>query len=441
MKNKVQVKQIFPHQLLLVKSTAFVSAIVGGFGSGKSYALGFCEVDWMQRESPMSPTIACAPTHKQLDQSTLKHLKKLLTECDIDFVHGSQPPASWNVPLRKFYRKWLDIITLETGHLIVCASLDEPDSLRGPEYGLALMDELAFCTDDEGFKVVQSRMRCPYTDNHRIRIATSPPPFPNWFWHEFGNPARRNQAYEVIHATTLDNTKLPGHYTSILKENYSNERYRREVLGQWVFVGGGIVLTEFDWERHVKSWDYQKGMEIHIGADFNVAPMAWTIAQVDSRDRSKYIFDELYIEKDATTHAACEMVRSKYRNETIYVYPDCSCSFNRTSSATASVTDLSIMEEHGFIPMMPGPKNPPIVDRIEAVQAAFRENKLFISPDCKYTLESVMNTSYIEGTRRVRKQRPGEQGAGEHPVDALGYFVFSYDIASSGITKLSYYNR
>lgn len=435
--SEVKVKRIFPHQLKLVHSRSFISSIVGGYGSGKSYALGFCQIDWMQRESPMSPTVACAPTFKQLDQATLKNLKKLLSECDIDFIHGSQPPASWNVPLRRFYRKWTDIISLETGHIIVCASLDEPDSLRGPEFGQALMDELAFCPTDDGFDVIQSRMRCGYTTNHRIRIATSPPKFPNWFYKAFGNPATRNQAYEVIHATTLDNVELPPEYKNRLKENYDDIKYRRDVLGQWIFGGGGLVYTEFDFEKHIQPWEYNPHLELHIGADFNRAPLAWVVCQIDPNDDCIHQFDEIFIERDATTQEACEIVRAKWKEQTIYVYPDASCSQMRTASATGSISDLTIMEDHDFQPIMAGFHNPPIVDRVEAVQTRFRNNGYLIDPRCKNTLESLANTTYIDGTRKPKKCKdPGE--IGEHPTDALGYLVYAYEMASGGITRLAY---
>ncbi len=422
------------HQEKLVLSDAFAAAVVGGIGSGKSHALGMCVFHWINTESNWSPIIALAPTYEQLDKATLARIKAMLIEADIDFVHGSRPPANWEVPLSGQFRKWTNVITLKTGHLIVCASLDEPSSIRGPQYGMALIDELAFCPSIEAFDVVIGRLRCKYAKKHKIRVATSPNGM-NWFYHMFANPKKKRKGYTMIPATSMDNPYNPASYYEELAK-YDDDKYQQEVLGHFVSVGSERVYTEFDVKRHIKDWEYVPDMELHVGMDFNRSPLCWVISQKTS-DGVFHVFDQIFIESEATTVAAKEQLIEKYPNHVIYAYPDASCRFANTA-ATGAQSDMEILIREEFsgqrLHVSAPCKNPPVVERIEALQAMLRNDRLFISPNCEECIESMSNTAYKPGTRMQKKSKSGKL-TGEHFADAVGYMAYMCQ-SGGGITEI-----
>lgn len=412
--------RVAPHQQRFLESTAKVCAIVGGRGCGKSHALGFQILKWMKEESPKSAILAMANTHDQLDKSFLLRLKSILDECGIEHTHGCRPPANWDVPLRKRFKKWDNILTLDSGHVIVTGTLDEPDNVRGGEYGLIVLDEAAFAPSNKWMKSVFPCLRCKEATKRIVRIATSPNGY-NWFYDLFDGPERK-PGFESIRAQAFDNPELPPDYREMFA-GLSDSEYRQECLGEYVSSGEARVYTEYDPVEHDLDWEYIEGMEIHMGCDFNVSPMSWVLAQ--EHKGKLYVFDEVFIENNATTFDACDTVTERYPKSHIYAYPDASAKLRNTVAIKGVRSDLEAMRAAGFTCILPG-KNPPIAERIERVQRRFRERRVFISSRCKNLKKSLLATVYNPGDRKPKKSKEyGE--VGEHPTDALGYMIYSKD--------------
>lgn len=413
---------MLPHQARLIQTTSPVAAIVGGVGSGKSHALAFCLMQWIQEESNHSPVLAGAPTHEQLDKSTMARIKEILALCDLDFVHGCKPPDGWDVPLVKEYRKFSNVLTVETGHVVFGISMEEPSNIRGPQYGMAILDEVAFSDNPEAFEVVLGRLRCKYAKHRKLRAATSPNGR-NWFYDYFIDPAKRREGYEVIRATTLDNSFNPSDYIKFMS-CYDDERYRQEVLGEFIESGFGRVYTEFRAEKHVLPQKYRDGMEVYVGADFNRSPLCWVLTQYDEEKDVFRQFGELVIKKEATTHEACEQLLSQFQANQCIVFPDASCR-SHTTSGLGTESDLEVIQSYGLDVVVPN-ANPFVKERIEAVQERFRRGGYLIAPCCECTIQALNRTTYMPGSRAVRKSKKAGD-IGEHPTDALGYLVYSWD--------------
>lgn len=416
----------FPHQMALIESGVFIFGFVGGVGSGKTYGLGLAAMNWQKTKSPKSPVLVAAPTHEQLDKATLATLKEIWNECGIEYVHGCRPPKSWDVPAARVIKRWDNVLTCETGHIFVGYSLDDPQNIRGIQFGLALVDELFQCKDNQALTVIIGRMRCPHTDEHFIRFATTPPRIggPQWGYYWFYNPKTKAEESDYIQVHQSANTKLPDHYGKRMKSTYDPVMYRIEVEGEFVLGVQGRLYSDFS-EEHVVPWKYDPNLDIHVGCDFNTAPMAWCVSQVDPQTQEIHVFDEIFIEMDATTEDACALVKSKYPKHNIYVYPDASCK-RVTSSSKGTQGDYTILQRHGFSVELPSGKNPFIHERVESVQKRFREMTLFIDPRCENLLHSLFHTEPIPGMRKPAKSKtPG--AIGEHPTDALGYLVYNMD--------------
>ena len=128
------------------------------------------------------------------------------------------------------------------------------------------------------------------------------------------------------------------------------------------------------------------------------------------------IIDEITGAHD-TDALAKEIVR-RYPDRRIFIYPD-SSGGNR--STNAAQTDISILETYGFSNQSPK-ANPPVRDRVSAVQALLENGKgsvrLAISSNCKRLIECLELQSYTE------KGEPDKESGYDHMNDAIGYLIF-----------------
>jgi hypothetical protein len=154
---------------------------------------------------------------------------------------------------------------------------------------------------------------------------------------------------------------------------------------------------------------------LRVGLDFNIQN---TNCVIGVRDGNKLvIIDE--ITKMHDTDAISQELLRRYPNQKILVYPDAS---GGNRSTNASATDISILESYGFTNMSPR-SNPPIKDRVSAVNALLKNGKgevrLAISPCCRTLIECFELQAYDE-----RTGEPDKQNGYDHLLDSLGYLIW-----------------
>lgn len=413
----------FPHQQEFLEAREPVVILVGGRGCGKSFTLGLQCTAHCQVESPMSAALLAANTHDQLERSTVRNFREILFKTGMEHVHGITPPAHWDVPYRNITRRWQNVITTRTGHVFMLYSLEEPDNIRGSEFGLACIDEIGFLPDRYALEeAIMPALRCKYAKRLIVRGATSPGDM-NWCWEDFAGPNPK-PGYRYIQATSYANTELPDMSRAFL-ENKTGDAYDREVLGLWVPRGSNRVYTEFDPRVHVTDkFDFDSKFPVYLGCDFNRSPMAWICAQIVGD--VMWVFDEIFIEQEATTLLGCLKAREKFPLSRIMAYPDYTANNKSTREVLGIANDLDIMEREGIDVITPFKRNPGQSTRIECVQERFRTMKMFIHPRCGRLKHSLTSTMYKPNTREIVKSRKPKVIA-EHPSDALGYLVVGYD--------------
>lgn len=417
--------RIFRHQQELLHAPEFIAALVGGRGCGKSFTLGLICAAHMQVESPLVPAMLTANTHDQLNRSTVRNFREILYMNGIEHVQGVTPPKHWDVPYRSINREWNNVLTTITGHVFLLYSLEEPDNLRGNEVGLLCVDEAGFVDDRYAFdECAMPCLRSKFAKRLIARLATSPGDL-NWCWEDFAEESPvRKPGYRLIRATSYDNTELP-EMTRAFLENKEGDSYDREVLGLWVPRGSNRCYTEFDPSGHVSDrFDFDPKFPIYLGCDFNRSPLAWEMVQIVGDNM--FVFDELFIEVEATTLRACVAVRDRYPKSKIYAYPDYSAGNRSTREVLGIESDIDIMEKEGIGIIAPFKKNPAQADRIEAVQKRLRERKLIVHSRCSKLRHSLLSTMYKPNTREIAKAKKPKVIA-EHPSDALGYLVIGHD--------------
>ena len=133
-------------------------------------------------------------------------------------------------------------------------------------------------------------------------------------------------------------------------------------------------------------------------------------------DKRLHVVDEISGAHD--TDALAKEIRSRYPHQKVYIYPDASGG-NRSTNATR--TDIQILESYGFGNQSPK-ANPPVRDRVAAVQAALEngkgEIKLHFAQKCTHMIESLELQSYTD------KGEPDKDAGYDHMNDALGYLVW-----------------
>lgn len=261
--------RLFPRQMRFVRDPARFPGYVGGIGSGKSFA-GAAKVIF--RIGSRQTGGVYAPTYPMLRDATKRTLMQLLDAAGVGYVHHISD----------------NVITIPaSGHEIICRSLDNPDSLRGPNLDYAWVDEASLAAR-ESWAVVKGRVR---TGPHPQAWATFTPKGRNWCWEEWGrDPDPDHPLYRV---RTTENPELPtgfaqslgyvgrfadqelgGEFVAfegLVYSGFSRAQVQRVDCGGWRTVFGvdvgtrnptAILVIRFSGDRiHIEEEVYRRGMD------------------------------------------------------------------------------------------------------------------------------------------------------------------------------------
>ena len=298
---------------------------------------------------------------------------------------------------------------------LLCRSFENWSRIIGLNLAWVLADEIdtvspAIAT--KAFPKILGRLR---SGNVRSFAAASTPEGFRWMWNTFGSEeATARTDRKLIKMRTADNPHLPPDFIERLKENYDPSLLKAYLDGEFVNLNTGQVYDRFDRAKHVTTIKDHDVQPLRIGIDFNVGNMNAVVA---IRDQNKLLFiDEIVKAHD--TDALAREIRRRYPHRKIYVYPDAS---GGARSTDASQTDIQILESYGMSNQSPR-ANPPIRDRVAAVQALLENGKgevrMQIDGRCKKLIECLELQSYNE------KGEPDKEGGYDHMNDAAGYLVW-----------------
>lgn len=226
------------------------TGFVGGLGSGKTWS-GATKTILYALGNPGSLILVCAPTYRQLRDSTLREFFKVLPEELVE---------NWN---KSEYE-----MKLKNGTEILFRSLDNYDSIRGVEAAFIWIDE-ANLISYKAWRVVIGRLRQPGFP-HRTAITTTPRgKTDNWLYEEYVVKPKKNQKLsgqrQTYHARTRDNIENIGiEYVEDLEATYTGEFAEQELLGQFVDIIEGRVYPMFSREYHVDWFEEEIVFEDHL---------------------------------------------------------------------------------------------------------------------------------------------------------------------------------
>ena len=350
MKFKIKKKSFLPAQLQWWELENFIRLLVGGYGSGKTY-IGAMRAIYLSYLNSGLPGMYVSPTYRLAKRTFELTLREMLNRSGIEYVHN-KTDHEFNI------KNWNGVIWVGSG--------DDPDSLRGPNLAWAGIDE-PFIQSREVFDQMIARVRHKEAKRSELFLTGTPEEL-NWGYQIANDP---NLDIGIVTASTKDNYYNPKEYLNNLLSAYSKEQIEAYVEGKFVNLTKGRVYKDFNRELVVEK--EVKG-EVSAGIDFNVDAMTAELFILGSN--WIHFFDEIRL-RNSGTYDLGEAIIEKHPG--IKVYPDASGSARRSSS---SLTDHDILRQLGFKVNSPR-SNPPVKDRVNAVNRMLREKRMTVSPKCK----------------------------------------------------------
>ena len=378
---------MLPHQLKWWELDTFYKLMLGGYGSGKTYIGALRSIYLSYLNAPIAGMYV-SPSYGLSQKTIVITLKEIMNRTGLDY--------SYNQMKGEFHiRNWDGHIWLGSG--------DRPESLQGMNISWAGIDE-PFIQKKDVFDQVTARVRHPKAKSSEIFLTGTPEQM-NW-GYELTN--RTDIDLGVVVGSTLDNEHLSEEYKTNLLTAYSKEQIDAYVYGKFVNLTQGRVYSEFDRNKHLAKRDDVKSFPIIICMDFNVD---YASAILIYKGNGWYHIFKEYRMMNATTYDMAEAMIKDVPDGTP-VYCDASGSARRSSSTQS---DINILRSYNLKPVTPR-KNPPVKDRVNAVQKLLRDNRLTFE-NCPNLIMDLEQNVWRSGD--IDKRDPKQT----HLSDALGYMA------------------
>ena len=363
----------------VIETTASRVLMHCGVGIGKSHCIGIIAFEFAKNNPEVRGFIA-ANTYSQLSKSTLDRVFKVWDELfnlkkGLHYVVDTQPPESFKRigPTLKSYE---NTISFNNGALIFTASLDNYKVIDGTEFGWACLDETKDTKEEAIKEVIVARLRQvgilvdtkgilyktekienkiktgewkhiidgnyyldkqgkKITGYNPLYIFTSPAKV-KWIsdWFKLDEQAddiiksifTKNNYYRrlkdgqlVVIASTYHNEhNLSSGYIETLMSDLGQNKTLIDMLiyGSPFGKSGGEFYSGYNRKLHVKKFEPNPNLPLHISLDFNVVPyITMTLWQVEQKGRMFEVkcFDELCLMSPKNnTETLCLELIAKY---------------------------------------------------------------------------------------------------------------------------------
>ena len=385
-----------PAQNKVAQDTHRFRVVVAGRRFGKTF-LAIRELCFHAKE-PHREVWYVAPSYKMAKNIVWRKLKNKLQ--DLNWV------AKTNETELTLY--------LKNGSTISLKGADNYDSLRGVGLDFIVLDEFADIDPEAWFETLRPTLS---DKAGKALFIGTPKGIGNWSYELFQNNLDDANTWSSYQFTTIDGGNVPADEIAQAQRDLDERTYRQEYLATFETFSGRIYYA-FDRSKNViDSQPTAKDLDvIYIGMDFNIDPMSAVVAIRKNNDLC--IIDEIRLFSSNTAEIV-EEIKSRYRSSKVWVYPDPASRQRKTSAG--GLTDLTILQNAGFVVKAPN-AHTPVRDRINAVNSRLCDSTgqrhLFVTKNCKYTIEALERHVYKEGSTQ-----PDKDSGYDHFSDAVGYMV------------------
>lgn len=406
-----------------------VSLYQGGFGSGKTFSGSLLGIILCLKYAGIIGLVG-AQTLGLVRDTTLVSYKEHFDRMGL--VYG----RDWTE------QKSENKIVFSNGSTILFRHFEEPDKLKSLNLGFVELEEMSDIPQST-FDMLYSRLRQTkkkeWGPNFKYRLFghTNPEERKGWIYRYFVENKQPN--YRMVIAPTTDNEhNLPKGFVEGMRKLYTEEYFKRNVLGQFGDYATGLATKGFNRQDNLRTdIEINKNFPLHLTCDFNTDPMCWYIMQI--YNNNVYILHELVECKTSTDYCARLMAEllKDFKNHKIIINGDAAGKQVTTTGQNYAVME-TVFANEGFtnIEFEVCKSNPPITYRYMCWNNKIRNKdgkpELFIRPECKYLIYDIENLETKEGESKPNKPSGGKLRTDAyakyltHPTDACSYPVMMY---------------
>lgn len=389
----------------------------GGFGVGKTETLANCATrDALQSSDALIALYE--PTYDLVRLILAPRMEEKLSALGIRYKYNKQENIIYTSSSQcgDFVMRTLENPARIIGYESYRAHVDEIDTLKKVQATLAWRKVIA-----------RNRQKPKGIPNpfNRVSAYTTPEGFSFAYdtWAKDPKPG-----YVMVQAPTASNPFLPDDYIDTLRASYPPQLIQAYLEGRFVNLTSGAVYPEFSRTLNHCDTEIRPEDVLHVGQDFNVGKMASIVYVM--REGWPHAVAELVKLRD--TPDVAEKLKSRFPGHQIVIYPD--ASGKNTSSKSASVSDLTILQNAGF-KIRAKNSNPRIKDRVNAVNALILndagERRLKVNTrNCPTFTESLEQQAYDD------HGEPDKKSEQDHTNDAGGYpLALLFPVARPTVTQ------
>lgn len=393
--------ELLVHQAKFAQSNKRYVALVGGFGSGKSFGLATKLFNLAYQNKGFNGLLLNR-SYRQLMDALVPEVIKLFTQM------GWQRDKQY-----RFKDKNKLVITWSKGvesviHLY-STEMGAYERLAGFNVAFALVDEIdTIPKASEVWRFVNHRVRerAPV-----VQTACSSTPEGFGFLYDFfdkqvqDNPDLAEER-ELIRACTLDNPHLSDDFVTNLINTHDPKSLRAYIFGEFVSLSGSRAYWGFSELSYTnKTLTDFSDRPLHIGIDFNANVNATEVSIIDNY--KVYVVDEIF--GCRTVEDLMNQIDSRYGNRPKFFYPD--------YAGFEGIEQLK--RRYGVDSVKTCPKD--IKERVASVNFLIKngENRrFFVNPEKCPNLTKTLNYHTLDATGF-----PDKKSGLDHAGDAVGYLI------------------
>ena len=382
-----------------------ILAYIGGFGSGKSFALtAKCLFLAMAPGNGNTTGMVCEPSFPMIRTVFIPAMDDALDRWDIDFDFRVSPQPEYTIHLPNGTCK------------ILCQSAENYQKIRGQNLAWACWDECDTSpveTAQKASEMMLARLRTGGTQ--QLAVASTPEGFA-WAFRTFVE--RPGPDKHLIRVRTQDNPNLPTEFIESLKRNYSGPLIQSYLDGHFVNLASCALYPDFDRSRHYSDAEPTERDTIYIGIDINVGNSV-TQHLIRKGDAFHFFNEAVYRDTQQIAEGLKELYPWHFEHDQLILIPDAAA--KQRSTAAAQESDLGILKKAGHR-VASQTSNPLIQNRVNAVNVVISRDHLLVGNGCKHLRRTLEQHAFDD------KGKPEKGGVGmddlSHAGDAMGYAVF-----------------
>lgn len=387
----------------LTDETHRILSYIGGFGSGKSWALA-AKLILLGLRNPGQTIMACEPTFPMIRTVLIPALDAALEQWEIEYTFRASPQPEYH-------------LDLPTGPVtILCQSAENYQRIRGQNLAAAVWDEADTSPVDTAQKAGEMLLARMRTGNlNQLAIASTPEGYRYCYrtFIENEGPDKR-----LIKVKTRDNPHLPPEFIPSLERNYPSQLIAAYLEGEFVNLASCSLYPEFD--RSLNYCDTQPTPQdtIYVGIDLNVGNCV-TQHLVRRANEFHFFNEAIYRDTQQIAQGIKDLYPDHFRRGQLILIPDAAS--KQRSTAAAQESDIGILKRAGHT-VQSQSSNPLIADRINCVNVLIEQRTIKVGNGCKHLIRTFEQHAFDE------KGKPEKGGVGmddlSHAGDAAGYAIY-----------------